>query len=175
MIKFNEVTWYSKLAAIVFFIGALPALTFYIGTEYEKTKEVTMPLTVTTPATSHVTTNGHYELSTYTNKMYGWSFKYPSTWKVTEDKDGTGVSIDPGVRVAGYSPDQKAMVEKYSLGFSTIKKKDFGTINSKVGMISFDSAKDALVDGLDTPSRCLPVSEHIGLHNALSGFMYTEV
>ncbi len=40
MIKFNEVTWYSKLAAIIFFIGVLPALTFYIGIQYEKTQEV---------------------------------------------------------------------------------------------------------------------------------------
>ena len=38
MIKFNEVTWYSKLAAIVFFIGVLPSLTFYIGTQYEEAK-----------------------------------------------------------------------------------------------------------------------------------------
>ena len=38
MIKFNEVTWYSKLAAIIFFIGVLPALTFYIGVKYQQTK-----------------------------------------------------------------------------------------------------------------------------------------
>ncbi|QQR64748.1 hypothetical protein IPH92_04275 [Candidatus Kaiserbacteria bacterium] len=35
MIKFNEVTWYSKFAAIIFFIGVLPALAFYIGTQYQ--------------------------------------------------------------------------------------------------------------------------------------------
>lgn len=40
MIKFNEVTWYSKLAAIIFFIGILPILTFYIGTQYESTKSI---------------------------------------------------------------------------------------------------------------------------------------
>ena len=36
MIKFNEVTWYSKLAAVIFFIGILPVLTFYIGTQYQR-------------------------------------------------------------------------------------------------------------------------------------------
>ena len=36
MIKFNEVTWYSKLAAIIFFLGVFPALTFYIGTQYQE-------------------------------------------------------------------------------------------------------------------------------------------
>jgi len=37
MIKWNEYTWYSKLAALIFFIGVLPCLTFYIGMQYEKT------------------------------------------------------------------------------------------------------------------------------------------
>lgn len=33
-IVFNEVTWYSKLAAIIVFVGLIPALMFYIGKEY---------------------------------------------------------------------------------------------------------------------------------------------
>ncbi len=37
-IKFNEVTWYSKLAAIIFFLGILPTLTFYLGTRYHEVK-----------------------------------------------------------------------------------------------------------------------------------------
>ncbi len=36
-IEFNKITWYSKLAAVILFIGALPAWTFYIGMQYEKT------------------------------------------------------------------------------------------------------------------------------------------
>jgi hypothetical protein len=40
MIKLNEVTWYSKLAAVIFFIGVLPVLTFYIGIQYQKTNDV---------------------------------------------------------------------------------------------------------------------------------------
>jgi hypothetical protein len=39
-IKWNQYTWYSKLAAAIFFIIILPAWTFYLGTEYEKTVEV---------------------------------------------------------------------------------------------------------------------------------------
>ncbi|MBX4198349.1 hypothetical protein KW782_03385 [Candidatus Parcubacteria bacterium] len=35
-IKLHEVTWYSKLAAILFFIVALPAFTFFLGREYER-------------------------------------------------------------------------------------------------------------------------------------------
>ena len=33
-IEWNKVTWYSKLAAVIFFLGVLPVLTFYIGTQY---------------------------------------------------------------------------------------------------------------------------------------------
>lgn len=40
MVKWKEVTWYSKLAAIIFFIGVLPSLTFYIGTKYEDVKNL---------------------------------------------------------------------------------------------------------------------------------------
>lgn len=49
MIKWHEYTWYSKLAAIVFFIGILPALTFYIGVQYEKTEEVLSNKSVPVP------------------------------------------------------------------------------------------------------------------------------
>lgn len=38
--KFNEVTWYSKLAAVVLFVGALPALTFYIGVRYQEANDI---------------------------------------------------------------------------------------------------------------------------------------
>lgn len=36
--KFNEVTWYSKLSALIFFLGFFPTLTFYIGTQYQEVK-----------------------------------------------------------------------------------------------------------------------------------------
>lgn len=35
-IKWNEVTWYSRWAAIILLIGVLPAWTFYLGTRYEE-------------------------------------------------------------------------------------------------------------------------------------------
>jgi hypothetical protein len=39
-IKWNEYTWYSKLGAVILFIGVIPMLAFYVGTQYEKTIEV---------------------------------------------------------------------------------------------------------------------------------------
>lgn len=41
MIIFTEVTWYSKLAAVIFFIGFLPVLTFYIGMKYQEVISIT--------------------------------------------------------------------------------------------------------------------------------------
>lgn len=39
-IKFNVVTWYSKLLSIIFFIAVLPVLTFYIGGQYQLTLDM---------------------------------------------------------------------------------------------------------------------------------------
>ncbi len=36
-IKWTKVTWYSKLAALVFFIAVVPVITFTLGAEYQKT------------------------------------------------------------------------------------------------------------------------------------------
>lgn len=35
-IQWNEVTWYSKLAAIIFFLGVLPVFTFFMGMQYKQ-------------------------------------------------------------------------------------------------------------------------------------------
>ena len=40
MIKFNEVTWYSKIAAVILFIIFIPMLTFYIGTQYQVVQDL---------------------------------------------------------------------------------------------------------------------------------------
>jgi hypothetical protein len=47
MIKWNEVTWYSRILTIVLFIGFMPALSFYVGTQYQQTvDEVVLEVTV---------------------------------------------------------------------------------------------------------------------------------
>lgn len=38
MIVWNKVTWYSKLLAVIFFLGILPAWTFFLGMKYEEAK-----------------------------------------------------------------------------------------------------------------------------------------
>lgn len=55
MIKWNEVTWYSRLGALILFLAVVPALCFYIGTQYELTVFDTVPTlthVVTAPATT---------------------------------------------------------------------------------------------------------------------------
>jgi cytoskeletal protein RodZ len=38
-IKWNQYTWYSRAAAIIFFIAVLPVWTFYMGIQYQKTAD----------------------------------------------------------------------------------------------------------------------------------------
>jgi hypothetical protein len=55
MIKFNEVTWYSKLAAVIVFLVIVPILAFYIGTQYQEIKDsnsIVAPAQNHTPAVS---------------------------------------------------------------------------------------------------------------------------
>ena len=39
-LKLHEVTWYSKLAAIFLFVGVVPTLAFYIGIQYQETRDI---------------------------------------------------------------------------------------------------------------------------------------
>jgi hypothetical protein len=39
-IEWNHVTWYSKLGAVIFFLAILPVITFFIGSEYQKTVQI---------------------------------------------------------------------------------------------------------------------------------------
>ncbi|HVM73686.1 MAG TPA: hypothetical protein VMU13_02285 [Candidatus Paceibacterota bacterium] len=39
-IKWNEITWYSRLGAIILLLGIIPALSFYIGTQYQSTLNI---------------------------------------------------------------------------------------------------------------------------------------
>lgn len=34
--KWNEVTWYSRLGALILFFGVVPVFAFYVGSEYQK-------------------------------------------------------------------------------------------------------------------------------------------
>lgn len=38
-LEWNRVTWYSRLAALLVFLLMVPAVSFYVGTQYERTME----------------------------------------------------------------------------------------------------------------------------------------
>jgi hypothetical protein len=38
-LEWNKVTWYSRMGAILLFLGVLPSISFYIGTQYELTAQ----------------------------------------------------------------------------------------------------------------------------------------
>ncbi len=68
MIKWNKITWYSRLLAAIFFIGVLPAWTYYLGIQYGEVKVLSRqsvvlkipaavipsPLATSTPTTEKV-------------------------------------------------------------------------------------------------------------------------
>lgn len=54
--KWNEVTWYSKVGAVILFLVVVPALSFYIGTQYQLT--VTANTILVPPLTKPQQNNG---------------------------------------------------------------------------------------------------------------------
>lgn len=41
-LKWNEVTWYSRILTLVFLVGIVPVIMFYIGTVYQKTISISI-------------------------------------------------------------------------------------------------------------------------------------
>ncbi len=52
-IKWNKYTWYSRTAALLFFLLVLPVLTFYIGEQYGVTVTEINSQPITSPSTVH--------------------------------------------------------------------------------------------------------------------------
>ena len=106
MIKFNQVTWYSKLAAAILFILVLPILTFYIGIQYQATmtivlesKNIPMIQGENTPTIDRAQNkiasddadfskiiNSAF-VKTYHSSKCGFEFKYPTYANFIEDPD----------------------------------------------------------------------------------------
>jgi hypothetical protein len=87
MIKWNKVTWYSRLGAIILFIGVVPVLTFYVGVQYQLTlssQQLQTPHSSAQPTASksvlpsssrknegtdsYSSPNGEYTAMTYSNE-----------------------------------------------------------------------------------------------------------
>ncbi len=110
-IKWNEITWYSKLIAIIFFLGIFPTLTFYIGTQYkEVTQEANTEYEVL-PATLD-----QVRIPTSDNKSYVYTS--PGSGYTLIDKCTSEMCLYEGPEaVEGYGE-----IEGY---YYTYKKEDF--------------------------------------------------
>lgn len=186
MIKFNETTWYSKLATIIICLGIFPAIVFVIGMKYQQVQEVVdsipsieseagntnqLPSQMEDGTTVSSTTPASGDIRVYTNKKSGWHFQYPSDWNIAEKADGSGVTIESGVMVEGImGTGVKSPI--FTLSFITKKKADFEEVGTKVGQIKFDMTKNALVDIGGPNIRCLPVNSKLGTTASIPTFQY---
>lgn len=92
-IKWNAVTWYSKVLAVIMFLLVL-LLGFYIGKQYESLKYISSDILKTTFETENKTpvlTESAAKLDTYRNNRLGFSISYPDNWALQlldkEDKN----------------------------------------------------------------------------------------
>lgn len=70
------------MGAIILFVGVVPALSFYIGTQYTEIRQVfgdRSQSTVSVDTTSN---------KTIISEKYGFSFSYPSDWDIVFQDDG---------------------------------------------------------------------------------------
>ena len=79
-IQWNVVTWYSKLLAVILFIGALPVWTFYIGTQYQQTKDI---LATEPSVVSHQVNSKQNSQTTYSIPLCGITLAVKTNQKIS--------------------------------------------------------------------------------------------
>ena len=123
-IRWNEVTWYSRILSIIFLIGVVPAIAFYLGIQYENTQQMSYSLAVSPqpivvrPASPNVTSLGNnqeglpssFSAGKYTNPEYGesgFSLEYPA-----------------GITLTAYSPSRPKIFQDLGPGHVLTECKD---------------------------------------------------
>jgi hypothetical protein len=130
MIKFNEVTWYSKLIAIIFFIGVFPALCFYIGNRYGEVKELYQAIPNESYSKAENNSVNMSDWKTYKSDLYGYEIKLPPGYEVVKDVVGTlGV---PDIERINYSDkDHSFRFQVYARNTDWIMKDCLKSIDGK--------------------------------------------
>ena len=93
-IKWNEVTWYSKLGAIILFILVVPVLTFYIGRQYEAVVELNKLVQISDANVVVGMQSGANvsasvkspDLIVFIDQEAGYRISFPQTWKMVSQK-----------------------------------------------------------------------------------------
>ena len=107
---------------------------------------------------------------TYYSGQFGFSFMYPSTWKVTEKSNKAGLAE---VALTSNLDSDIVGVPAEEVDFSTVYQSYFNPpIGTKYGTIGYDSTKKALVDTANPSSPCLPASTLLQIPNALPAFTF---
>ena len=94
-IRWNKYTWYSRFAAIFLFLGIVPVIAFYIGMRYVETTAVILEEPVLAAV---ITADPLVGWKTYENKLYGFSFKHPSSLSPKAGGSAWQLSAKEGVK-----------------------------------------------------------------------------
>jgi flagellar basal body-associated protein FliL len=120
----------------------------------EEEKTNTAPAVVSENSATNISTEN---LKTYTNSEYGFSFNYPSSWKLTEDKLKKEVIVDTNDIASGTSGDYS--YPSWSITFKLTDKSFFNNnrVSTKMGIITYDENLKALVS-----DSCLKAEQFFG-------------
>jgi hypothetical protein len=110
---------------------------------------------------------------TYSSAQYGFSFDYPSKWKVTEKTNTNGQPyVDLTSDIFSSDPQLSGIPEE-EIQFSAVDTNYFNPpIGTKFGMIGYDSKDNLLIDTTQPSQQCLLVRPLLGIENAPLGFRY---
>ena len=138
MIKWNKVTWYSKLGAIILFVGVLPALAFYIGTQYELTSEVVSGPVIYAPLFAHTT----QQTSDYSYRC----------------KDGTEFSVTPSLDMSTLYITPATSVDKIKRVILTQVESKQGAMYKGSGVTFFGQGEGVRLTMGTSTTTCDPIA-----------------
>ncbi len=103
-IIWNKVTWYSKLLAVIVFVGTI-WLGFYFNSEFKKVSDI-KPVEV--QSQSDIDTK---DWKTYRNEKYGFEFKYPANLEFNAE-----VSNKPQAEYIVWTSDDRGYKIQFLIG-----------------------------------------------------------
>jgi hypothetical protein len=133
-----------------------------------------VPQTLTQPVVATNTDKtSDWKTFSSTKYGYGFSFDYPSNWKVTEKIDTNGRPyVDLTSDIFSSDPQLSGIPEE-EIQFSAVDTNYFNPpIGTKFGMIGYDSKDNLLIDTTQPSQQCLLVRPLLGIENAPLGFLY---
>jgi len=160
-----------KIAVTIMLVGVTAAVFLAIGywagkqtATLEEDETTTTPITAATASTTTpeatATTSATDETAdwkTYTNEKYGFSFKYPATWKVsdfpTDQETAQRMSVEPDNEVKGLG------LETFSVNIADLSEQ--GKTFDEFIQENFQQLKDDKLNGINVKSGINPsIAEH---------------